>query len=86
MGVSQRGPLAALETAGLVTVADDSVRLSVSTEQAQAALRTLQGLDKYIPVIAALETAGAGLWKSELGERVKCDLSLLPRPAACRYH
>ncbi len=51
VGVSQRGPLAPLEAAALVTVEGDCVRLSVSAEQAQAALRSLQGLDKYIPVI-----------------------------------
>ena len=77
VGVSQRAPLAALETAALVTVEGDCVRLSVRSDQAQAALCTLQGLDKYIPVIDALASAGAGLWKSELYEQAECDLSLL---------
>ena len=77
VGVSQRGPLAALATAALVTVDGDVACLAVDTEQARAALRSMEGLDKYLPVLAALETAGAGLWKSELYEQAPCDLNLL---------
>ena len=77
VGVSQRAPLAALAAAALVSVEDDRVRLSVSTAQAQAALHTMQGLDRYLPIIGALAAADAGLWKSELYEQVACDLAQL---------
>ena len=77
VGVSQRGPLAALATAALVTVDGDTACLAVNTEQARAALRAMEGLDKYLPVLAALAAAGAGLWKSELYEQAPCDLNLL---------
>ncbi len=77
VGVSQRGPLASLQEAALVAVEGDSVRLAVSAEQAETALHSMQGLDKYAPVITALEAAGAGLWKSELYKQVECDLNLL---------
>ena len=77
VGVSQRAPLAALEAAALVSVEDDRVRLSVGTAQARAALHTMQGLDKYTPIIEALEAADAGLWKSELYEQAACDLAQL---------
>ena len=77
VGVSQRGPLAALEAAALVTVDGDVACLAVSTEQARAALRSMEGLDKYLSVLAVLEAAGAGLWRSELYEKAPCDLNLL---------
>jgi primosomal protein N' (replication factor Y) (superfamily II helicase) len=76
-GVSQRGPLASLQEAGLLEVDGDLVRLIVGNEQAKAALRLMYGLDKYAVVIATLESAGAGLWKSELYDRVVCDLDML---------
>jgi primosomal protein N' (replication factor Y) len=75
--VSSRAPLLTLQQAGLATVEDDCVQLAVDRERGRAALHTMQGLDKYKLVVAALAAAGHALWKSELYARAACDLGML---------
>lgn len=75
--VSQRAPLNALQSAGLVTVEDDQVRLAVSRDEAASVLHRQQGLDKYVQVLDVLRAAGGSLWKSELYAEVDAGLDQL---------
>jgi primosomal protein N' (replication factor Y) len=76
-GVEARTALLTLQEAGLIAVEDGFVRLAVDHSHGRAVLHTMQGLDKYRPVMAALAAAARPMWKSELYAQVACDLSLL---------
>jgi primosomal protein N' (replication factor Y) len=76
--LQDRTPLNALVQAGIITLGDDDLaQLAVALADAEAALRRLQGLDRYAPVLAALNEAGGSLWKSELYAAAESDLDLL---------
>ncbi len=63
---------------GLVQIDENGeVALSGPTDAAQTAWLTLRGAIKYKPVVEALATLRAPLWKSELQARVAVDLQML---------
>lgn len=77
-----------LTAQGILTISDPPVttnagsseplvRLGLSRAAVEAHLRTLQGVDKYRPLLQALAAAPSPLWKSELYSQVDCDLSML---------
>ena len=66
-----------LERNGLVEVSDGSVSLAQSVEKSREAYLELRGLNKYLPVLHALEEAEVPLWKGELYAQVETNLSVL---------
>jgi primosomal protein N' (replication factor Y) len=71
--------LSSLADKGLVSRDEDAVRLAASVDVARQSLATMQGVDKYVPIVEALAAAEAPLWKSELYGEVDADLALLRR-------
>ena len=65
------------KTKGLVTLDDGTVSLAQPPAAAQAALDTLRGLDKYIPVIDALCDTTGPIWKSDLYAQAHTTLATL---------
>ena len=81
-GLKTKSPVRALETKGLAKLHGHNVALVVTREAARQALIELRRADRYLPVLDALEQAGALLWKSELYARVDTDLKTLRDLAA----
>jgi primosomal protein N' (replication factor Y) len=76
-GMKSGSALRALRKRDLVEIEDDCVRLNVDTDDARDILLSMRGADRYVPILTALQEAGAPLWKSELYRQVDADLKRL---------
>ena len=82
-GLKSTGPVKTLVEKGILTLDDDKrVVLNQSPEAARATLASMQGIDRYLPVIAALRAAEGPVWKSDLSVAADASLSLLRDLAA----
>ena len=66
-----------LETDGLIALEDEMAKLARPVPEAEDALLTLRGVEKYKIVLESLADAEAPLWKSELYARVDTNLVVL---------
>jgi primosomal protein N' (replication factor Y) len=66
-----------LESDGLIVLSDEMAKLALPVAEAEDALLSLRGVEKYRIVLESLADADGPLWKSELYARVDTNLSVL---------
>ena len=76
-GLPNRGPVSALEKKKLVRVVDDEVILIQPPGVAEDAILALKHASKFEPVLQALASAEAPMWKSDLYAKVDTNLDSL---------